>query len=191
MGACFISFAENVLPILCVVTKYQIFVRFPELFSKNLLHFASKSAILYPTRAAVGYNDCDALCPHGSCVHPSNLYCYFLHLPSYHLPCPVRDRKSASPTCMGKRFFVVVFKFSLIQPLRQCFALPPLLVGEALAVPATCSVSPEAPLPGELSSASETERLYHILRFRFAPHFLEGFPSYNLSVNASHCHLSL
>ena len=54
----------------------------------------------------MGYNDCDALCPHGSCVHPSNLYCYFLHLPSYHLPCPVRDRKSASPTCMGKRFFV-------------------------------------------------------------------------------------
>ena len=63
MGACFISFAENVLPILCVVTKYQIFVRFPELFSKNLLLFASKSAILYPTRAAVGYNDRDELGP--------------------------------------------------------------------------------------------------------------------------------
>ena len=60
--------------------------------------------------------------------------------------------------------------------------MPPLLVGEALAVPAASPVSPEAPLPGELSSASETERLYHILRFRFALRFPKGYPSYNLSV---------
>ena len=73
----------------------------------------------------------------------------------------------------------------------NAFALPPLLVGEALAVLATLPVSPEAPLPGELSSGCETERLYHILRFRFAPRFPKGYPSYNLSVNASHCHLSL
>ena len=59
--------------------------------------------------------------------------------------------------------FAVRFFFSnavLIQPLRQCYALPPLLVGEALAVHNACLVSPEALLPGELSSVSETERLY-------------------------------
>ena len=38
--------------------------------------------------------------------------------------------------------------------------MPPSLVGEALAVLAKSMVSPEAPLPGELSSVSETERLY-------------------------------
>ena len=38
--------------------------------------------------------------------------------------------------------------------------MPPPLVGEALAVLAKSMVSPEAPLPGELSSVSETERLY-------------------------------
>ena len=38
-------------------------------------------------------------------------------------------------------------------------ALPPPLVGEALAVPAKGTVSPEAPLLGELS-AKQTERLY-------------------------------
>ena len=46
-------------------------------------------------------------------------------------------------------------------------ALPPLLVGEALAFPAEFSVSPEAPLLGELSSVSETERLYRAERFNF------------------------
>ena len=60
--------------------------------------------------------------------------------------------------------------------------MPPLLVGEALAVPAKFPVSPGALLPGELLSASETERLYHILRFRFALRFPKGYPSYNLSV---------
>ena len=39
-----------------------------------------------------------------------------------------------------------------------------------------------APLPGELSSASETERLYHMTRFRFALRLPAGYPSYNLSV---------
>ena len=38
-------------------------------------------------------------------------------------------------------------------------ALPPLLVGEALAVLAKLAVSPEALLLGELSSGCETERL--------------------------------
>ena len=38
--------------------------------------------------------------------------------------------------------------------------MPPPLVGEALAVLAKSMVSPRAPLPGELSSVSETERLY-------------------------------
>jgi hypothetical protein len=37
--------------------------------------------------------------------------------------------------------------------------VPPLLVGEALAFPAKWTVSPEAPLLGELSSECETERL--------------------------------
>ena len=73
-------------------------------------------------------------------------------------------------------------RLSFVQPLRQCFALPPLLVGEALAVLAKSPVSPEALLPGELSSGCETERLYHILRFRFVLRFPKGYPSYNLSV---------
>ena len=51
-------------------------------------------------------------------------------------------------------------RLSSVQPLRQCFALPPPLVGEALAVLAKFPVSPEAPLLGELASGSETERLY-------------------------------
>ena len=44
-------------------------------------------------------------------------------------------------------------------PLRHCFAMPPLPKGEALAGPAKRTVSPEAPLLGELS-AKQTERLY-------------------------------
>ena len=36
-------------------------------------------------------------------------------------------------------------RFPFVQPLRQCFALPPLLVGEALAVPATSPVSGHLP----------------------------------------------
>jgi hypothetical protein len=37
--------------------------------------------------------------------------------------------------------------------------MPPPLIGEALAVPAKDTVSPEALLSGELSSECETERL--------------------------------
>ena len=47
------------------------------------------------------------------------------------------------------------YDLSVVQPLRQCFALPPLLVGEALAVLAKSPVSPEAPLPGELLSEAK------------------------------------
>ena len=45
-------------------------------------------------------------------------------------------------------------------PLRHPFGMPPPLVGEALAVRCAFSFSPEALLLGELSSVSETERLY-------------------------------
>ena len=51
-------------------------------------------------------------------------------------------------------------RLSFVQPLRHAYGVPPPLVGEALAVPAKWTVSPEAPLLGELSSVSETERLY-------------------------------
>ena len=38
------------------------------------------------------------------------------------------------------------------------------------------------PYQGSWRAVGETERLYHMTRFRFALRFPEGFPSYNLSV---------
>ena len=40
----------------------------------------------------------------------------------------------------------------------------------------------ESFLPGELASVGETERLYHMPRFRSVSWFPESYPSYNLSV---------
>ena len=45
------------------------------------------------------------------------------------------------------------------KPLRQCFALPPPLPRGGLGIPQGFISSPEAPLLGELSGASPTERL--------------------------------
>ena len=45
------------------------------------------------------------------------------------------------------------------EPLRQCFALPPLLTRGGLGIPQSFASSPEAPLLGELAGASPTERL--------------------------------
>ena len=61
---------------------------------------------------------------------------------------------------MQHKIHFYFLSFFSVQPLRQCFALPPPLVGEALAVLAKFPVSPEAPLLGEPASGSETERLY-------------------------------
>ena len=53
-----------------------------------------------------------------------------------------------------------------LQAPSQSPSMPPLLVGEALAFRSASSsignfsAPPEAPLPGELSSECETERLY-------------------------------
>ena len=49
---------------------------------------------------------------------------------------------------------------AILRTTSQSPSVTPLLVGEALAVHATSPVSPEALLQGELSSVSETERLY-------------------------------
>ena len=54
------------------------------------------------------------------------------------------ERKIECPATEGRLVFV--------QPLRHAWGVPPLLVGEALAVPAKWTVSPEAPLLGELSN---------------------------------------
>jgi hypothetical protein len=60
----------------------------------------------------------------------------------------------------GTSFLIILKHFELRnKPLRhRCAMLPP-LIGEALAVPAKDTVSPEALLSGELSSECETERL--------------------------------
>ena len=50
-------------------------------------------------------------------------FCYFLHLPSYHLPaCPARGKKSDDPTCTGHRFFFFIGSTEGAEPTEQFHA---------------------------------------------------------------------
>ena len=77
-----------------------------------------------------------------------------------------KGRKKRLPNLHGEALFSVLrFLFkdrpASIQPLRHCFAMPPPLVGEALAVPAEFPVSPESPLLGKtLSGRREMSRIW-------------------------------
>ena len=59
------------------------------------------------------------------------------------------------------------FCFALIKPLRHGFAVPPPLSRGGFGMAESPISSPEAPLLGELSSDSETERLYFAAAFLF------------------------
>ena len=183
------QFAGNFSLNLCVSPKMRFFGRLLVKNQKKGLYFSFKRGMLYPTEVCCWIHDSPE---RFSLTHPVPLFFKLLFSSftflSFTLSCT--GQKKRFPNLHGEALFRCYFQV-LADTTSPSPSVTPLLVGEALAVLATSSVSPEALLPGELSSASETERLYHILRFRFAPHFLEGFPSYNLSVNASHCHLSL
>ena len=59
-----------------------------------------------------------------------------------------------------RSFAMERFCFALIKPLRHGFAVPPPLSRGGFGMAESPISSPEAPLLGELSSDSETERLY-------------------------------
>ena len=85
-----------------------------------------------------------------------------------HMPSRLTTRREVEATgysrdllfIAGTSFLIILKHFELRnKPLRHRCAMPPPLIGEALAVPAKDTVSPEALRSGELSSECETERL--------------------------------
>ena len=92
---------------LCVPPKVRFSRRFEEKFSKKACIFSANVIVLYPTGAATWIQT------FFSSVFLTLFYCYFLHLPSYHLPCCslTGTRKAMTHPAPGHRFFFYFFQW--------------------------------------------------------------------------------
>jgi hypothetical protein len=80
------QFAGNSSPNLCVPPKMSFFGRLLVKNQKKGLYFYLKSGMLYPTKLQCWIHELlRAVFRSLSRFVP--YFCYFLHLPSYHLPC--------------------------------------------------------------------------------------------------------
>ena len=101
---------ENPRQICAFRQKYGSVAVLGRFFSEKTCNFGANVIILYPTRGRVlGYISF----PRHTLVFLSSFFCYFLHLPSYHLPCCSRKgaRKAMTHPAPGHRlfFFVLVW----------------------------------------------------------------------------------
>lgn len=94
-------------PYLCAFTKIRFYAVSKAFLFKKVLHFPVKSGMLYPNGTPwiqASYPTCISG-PLAPAFRPE--CCYFLHLPSYHLPClPARAKAAAQPARAAVFLFI-------------------------------------------------------------------------------------
>ena len=104
--ACFITLPNASLPFLCVVTKLHFLLEQKNFFKKALVFFCEKCYLVSNRSVSWIQSETTRFPLRHSCCSSFLLLCYFLHLPSYHLPCPEKDKQKTLPHLHGGAFFV-------------------------------------------------------------------------------------